>query len=92
LKQVINDAAGRAICIASPQQWSIVYVIVNGAGIVRLGDNAQQLANDPLDGVPLTAATPPQQSYVWWKGNLFALANVETLVSVQEPGKAPQGT
>lgn len=82
----------RAVAIASPKHWSIIYVIVNGAGIVRLGDNPTQLANQPTDGIPLTAATPPQQSFVWWKGNLYAIANVGTMVSVQEPGKEPQGT
>lgn len=83
----------RAVDIANLQDWGIVYVVVNGAGIVRLGDSPQQLIQNPLDGIPLTAATPAQQSYVWWKGRLWATANVGTVVSVIIPAQgSPAGS
>jgi len=77
----------RAVELANLQEWGLVYVIVNGAAIVRLGDNPQQLFQQPTDGIPLTAATPAQQSFVWWKGRLWGIANAVTVVSIIIPAQ-----
>jgi hypothetical protein len=92
LKQALDNQRAIKIATIDPKgPLQNVYVIVNGAAQVRLGDNAHVLKNDVQDGIPFTAATPAQQSFVLWRGDLYAISDVPTNISVQRTGQVQQG-
>lgn len=92
MKQHLDNQRAIKIATIDPKgPLQNVYVIVNGPANVRLGDNANVLKNDPQDGIPFTAATPAQQSFVLWRGDLYGISDVPTDISVQRTGQITVG-
>lgn len=77
-----------------------VYVTVQGAGQVRVGDNSQVLQQQPNDGVPFTAMTNNlPDCLIWWVPGcpLYIISNVSYATggvpcSINFPQRNLQGT